>query len=192
MLSKEYVEALVAAAFHLDEDDRVFCTQGYDESVAVIQNPRVMKSPSFILEDRAGGTLSVLDGGHDSHTQSIWIMNAQRKGEDPSATYQLSFDQLKRIVAVLAKRAHRRDPALRGLMLEEFPYYKRRAAGVYGYEVMFYFEEDVDLTEEGTVPEGSRSGEGSGSGSGEGSGSGAGSGDGISEDVTDDGSGSGQ
>ena len=80
MLSKEYIEQLVASALKLGEGTRVFCMEGYDESVAVIQNPRVVDFPAFILEDRAGGTLEVLNGGHDSHTQSIWVMNAVRKG----------------------------------------------------------------------------------------------------------------
>ena len=75
MLSKEYIEALVADALGLEDGQRVFATQGYDESVAVIQQARRIDWPAVILEDRAGGTLTVLDGGHDSHTQSIWIMN---------------------------------------------------------------------------------------------------------------------
>ena len=59
----------------LPPGERVFMTQGYDESVAVIQNVRHIDWPAIIAEDRSGGTLTLLEGGHDSHTQSLWIMN---------------------------------------------------------------------------------------------------------------------
>lgn len=149
MLNKEFLEAVVNEALRLDPGERVFSTQGYDESVAVVQNARHIDWPAVILEDRSGGTLTLLDGGHDSHTQSVWILNAVATGEDPSMAYARSFAQMRRLVAALAVKAHRGEALLAGLMLVEFPYYKRRAAGCAGYEVMFYFEEDLDMTYDG-------------------------------------------
>ena len=152
MLSKEYIERVVEDALMLPPGERVFMTQGYDESVAVIQNVRHIDWPAIIAEDRSGGTLTLLEGGHDSHTQSLWIMNQPGNGEEPSDAYRRSFEQMKKIVATMAIRAFapHDEAKIYGLQADQFPYYRRRAATAYGYEVLLYFEEEVDLTDDGT------------------------------------------
>lgn len=150
MLSVRYLNDLLTGRIPeiADPEAQIIESQGLDTITTLLSSFNSVRFPVVILEGRSSGSIQMVEGPVDFHTESIWVMEQLGAGEDEARVYEDAFRLGKRILAILLHESASavENPHLDGWDYRRTSYMKRYGGpNARGWEFVLSFAEDVPL-----------------------------------------------
>lgn len=150
MLSIKYLTDLLAGRLPeiTDPESQIVEAQGLDTITALLSSFNSVQYPAIILEGRSSGSIQMVEGPVDFHTESIWVMLQLGSEDQEARIYEEAFQLGRRILAILLHEsgASVDNPHLDGWDFRRTSYMKRYGGpNARGYEFVLSFAEDVPL-----------------------------------------------
>ena len=149
MLSTRYLADLLAGRLPeiADPDAQIIESQGLDTITALLSSFNSARYPVVILEGRSSGSIRMVEGPVDFHTESIWVMEQLGREDDEARIYEDAFRLARRILALLLHdSASGEHCELDGWDYRRTSYMKRYGGpNARGWELVLSFAEDFPL-----------------------------------------------